>query len=422
MLVADKKVLKANLVKGSIAVQYKLVQLYVTNLGTLGTNAALIAAMTLIGLLETIYPVNGFIPDDVFGFIFYIFALLAWIYSLLCYCEAAVSVIWGPVMALSGGNSDEVMFAIKNMKLQQKDSFRFGAWAGFYLLLAMMVYTYALQGLAVGGICTVVYIGAFYMIISEGDKVMTEFDVDRLYAHETTDVDEMESHERVSQIVEQMSKMGVGASVDHSKDEKREALWEDIIARKEEELMKCKGRGVIWMKAEGANCFKRIYLVAQKARLEFYQSEDDFLQATNMCDTPPIELKNYHLETDMRKINAQSLKRYTASSKIREMVLGTNELSFTDNMTADFDTANAIKNFKFSLSPKYQTEIEKIESIHFMAEDLSNYAQWLKLLRNMNTISDEIAVVKKSLDHSRGTTEVTRAVQRAATSTSGTSI
>lgn len=32
--------------------------------------------------------------------------------------------------------------------------------------------------------------------------------------------------------------------------------------------------------------------------------------------------------------------------------MGSNELSYLDNMSADFDTGNAIKNCKFSLIPK----------------------------------------------------------------------
>ena len=182
MIVADKKVLKANLLKGSVAVQYKLIKLYVVNLGTLGTNAALVSVMTLIGLIETIYPVNGEIPDDVFSYIYYILCLLAWIYSLLAYSEAAISVIWGPVTALSGGKSEEVMIAIKRMKLQQHDAFRSGSLSGFFLLLGMMVFTFALQGYAVGSVCALVYIVGFYMIYWEGRKVMREFDVDRLYS------------------------------------------------------------------------------------------------------------------------------------------------------------------------------------------------------------------------------------------------
>jgi hypothetical protein len=184
MLVADKKLLEANLAKGSLSVQYKLIRLYVENLGTLGTNAALIAAMTLVGLIETEYPVLGEIPDGVFSYVFYVLCLLAWIYSLLAYSEAAVSVMWGPVMALSGGTSDEVIQAIRKMKRQQNDIFRLGSYSGLCLLIAMMVFTYALQGLAVGSICAVVYVVAIYLIFTEGKRVMHDFDADKMIAGE----------------------------------------------------------------------------------------------------------------------------------------------------------------------------------------------------------------------------------------------
>ena len=182
MIVADKKVLKAQLAKGSVAVQYKLIQMYVVNLGTLGTNAALISVMTLVGLIETEYPVLGEIPDGVFSYVFYVCCLLAWIYSLLAYAEAAVSVIWGPVIALSGGTSGEVMNAIKIMKRQQQDSFRLASLSGLFLLMGMMVFTFALQGYVIGSICAVVYITAIYGIVTEGKRVMKDFNVDKLFA------------------------------------------------------------------------------------------------------------------------------------------------------------------------------------------------------------------------------------------------
>ena len=49
MLVADKKLLKANLEKGMLAMQSRLIELYVANLQSVGTQAAFIAAMAYVG-------------------------------------------------------------------------------------------------------------------------------------------------------------------------------------------------------------------------------------------------------------------------------------------------------------------------------------------------------------------------------------
>lgn len=233
MIVADKKVLKAQLAKGSVAVQYKLINLYVVNLSTLGTNAALIAAMTLVGLIETEYPVLDNIPDGVFSYFFYLFCLLAWIYSLLAYSEAAVSVIWGPVMALSGSTSDEVMAAIKQMKRQQQDSFRLASLSGLFLLLAMVIFTFALQGYYVGSLCAVVYCTAIYLIIAEGRMVMSDFNVDKLYA-EKEDLEDQELDEKLAKITNQVaSKMGLSHANEDAQDEKRELNYEFIIETKQ---------------------------------------------------------------------------------------------------------------------------------------------------------------------------------------------
>jgi hypothetical protein len=45
MIIADKKVLQANLAKGSLSIQYKLNILHRDNLNSLSTQAALIATL-----------------------------------------------------------------------------------------------------------------------------------------------------------------------------------------------------------------------------------------------------------------------------------------------------------------------------------------------------------------------------------------
>ena len=55
MIVADKRVLKANLEKGSIAIQYKLIYLYSRNLNALATISELIAGLAMVALMETEY-------------------------------------------------------------------------------------------------------------------------------------------------------------------------------------------------------------------------------------------------------------------------------------------------------------------------------------------------------------------------------
>jgi hypothetical protein len=49
MIVADKNLLKANLTKGILGMQNRLIELYVANLQSIGTQAAFIATMGYIG-------------------------------------------------------------------------------------------------------------------------------------------------------------------------------------------------------------------------------------------------------------------------------------------------------------------------------------------------------------------------------------
>jgi len=391
--------MEANLAKGSLLVQYKLIKLYVQNIGTLGTNAALIAAMTLIGLIETIYPVEGEIPDGFFSYVYYILCLLAWIYSLLTYSESAVNVIWGPVMALSGGTSDEVMIAIKKMKQQQNNIFRLGSYSGLCLLLGMMVFTFALQGVIVGSICAVVYVVSIYLIFVEGNRVMQEFDADKLRT-ENPDEQEQELDEKISKFAHQITNKITGQT-DLNNEVKKEKQYMAIIDAKREELNHVRGRGVVWMKPENINCFEQIHLVARKGHLEFYKTEQDFLDGSSSMMSSAIELNKYTVETDIRKINSQRHNRYSATASVREMLLGSNELSYMNSLYADFDTTIALQNFKFSLIPKLLTEIENVEAVHFMAEDLQNYSEWLKILKRMTSISDEIGLVEKAFERIR---------------------
>lgn len=60
-------------------------------------------------------------------------------------------------------------------------------------------------------------------------------------------------------------------------------------------------------------------------------------------------LSSFHND---RKIAAQSQSHISATSTLRGALVGTQEISFQDAFSADFDIQFASKHFKFSLIPK----------------------------------------------------------------------
>ena len=178
MLLADKKVLEANLKRGALAIQYKLVFHHTENLNVLSTNAALISCLCFVGLMETSY-VTGNIPDWIFGYIYYFFISTSLLASFLAYSQGSLEVIWGPVVALSGEDQQEVSGASRHMKSQQEEGFVWGAISTITLMIAMWIFILAQSGWFVGIPITLLIFSSIYYILHEGKKALQLFDIDK---------------------------------------------------------------------------------------------------------------------------------------------------------------------------------------------------------------------------------------------------
>jgi hypothetical protein len=174
MIAADKKVLEANLKKGALAIQYKLVFLHTDNLNALATNAALLTALALVALWETTY-MTGEVPDWFVGFIYYGLACVSAVSGMLAYTQGSVEVIWGPVVALSGNSQDEVSQATRRMKTQEEEGVVWGAISCVTLILTMWIFILAQNGILVGISVTLMMFFGLYMIINEGKKAVDLF-------------------------------------------------------------------------------------------------------------------------------------------------------------------------------------------------------------------------------------------------------
>lgn len=123
MIVADKKVLEANLAKGTLSIQYKLNILYRENLNSLSTQSALIAIVGLVGFQQG----NDYDTPTTSATIFVSLLLflglnIGTIASFIAYTLSSVEVIWGPIMGLSGDHHSEVIEATRHMLIQQNEA------------------------------------------------------------------------------------------------------------------------------------------------------------------------------------------------------------------------------------------------------------------------------------------------------------
>mmetsp|Transcript_24793 Transcript_24793/g.36570 ORF Transcript_24793/g.36570 Transcript_24793/m.36570 type:complete len:439 (+) Transcript_24793:80-1396(+) len=413
MIVADKRVLKANLEKGSIAIQYKLIYLYSQNLNALATISELIAGLAMVALMETEYS-TGEIPDSVFGYIYYFFAAVCLIAALLAYTTAGVEIVWGPIMALSGNNQQEVREATRHMRSQQNDSFFWGTGAIVTLFIGTWVFELAQSGYYVGIVVTIVLAVALFFIIYEGRRAYDMFDINKRARdtklvevnEEKDDEEEAKSTKHFSgKSVVNAANVIISGSVSNlkSKSEERYKKTRDKLHALEEKLASIKGRGIVWSKSlyvqerkEQSDCFHKCFAVVENGKLDLYTDEEAFNLHRNSCNSTPFKLHEYELETNTRKLSSISSGKLSATSALRGALLGNQEISFQDAISADFDVQAAAQKYKFSLLPKVSSELSLREALHFMAEDEIDYSQWLKVLRVVIATLDEIEAIKES--------------------------
>jgi hypothetical protein len=179
MIVADKKVLEANLAKGTLSIQYKLNILYRTNLNSLATQAALIATIGLVGFQQG----NDYAPPNDPGSYFASLLLfvglnVGTIASFIAYTLSTVEVIWGPIMGLSGDHHSEVIEATRHMLIQQNESMVWLSSAVFGILSTPYFYVLLLVDWKCALPLLVAIVVGCYVIWTEGMKAYQLFNHD----------------------------------------------------------------------------------------------------------------------------------------------------------------------------------------------------------------------------------------------------
>ena len=181
MIVADKKVLEANLAKGTLSIQYKLNVLYRENLNSLATQSALIARIGLVGFQQgndAIYDLPTTPVTIIASLILFLGLNIGTIASFLSYTQSTVEVIWGPIMGLSGDHHSEVIEATRHMLIQQNESMAWLSLAVSGILCTPFFFIF----LTVDWKCAipvgVAMIVGYYLIWTEGSKAYELFNYD----------------------------------------------------------------------------------------------------------------------------------------------------------------------------------------------------------------------------------------------------
>jgi hypothetical protein len=174
MLVADKQVLKANLAAGTLNIQLELVYLYVDNLNTITTLAALFMQFCETGTVETVWPDYG-VKIYPLSVLYYIFVAISMLSCVLIIAVSTIETTWGPSMALNGNSHEDVMTAVEHMKDQQKFVMKVICVGGTSIIVSASLLCFAKEGIGVGFMEMCIYAIGLYFIASEGSKAYLIF-------------------------------------------------------------------------------------------------------------------------------------------------------------------------------------------------------------------------------------------------------
>jgi hypothetical protein len=180
MLHVDKKVLHAQFSRNSLEIHSKLVHLYLSNLNAIAVQAAIVADLGFGAVKEMDYPHSSIPGSQYFSYIFYFFALLSLVTSMLALSQSTLCVVFGHTMFLYGENHEDSLIALKRIRLHQLESGFWGAVCGFTLLAQACAYTWGMiSSKYIGFVVTFVYIVGYYIIYTESIKAIQMFTPDR---------------------------------------------------------------------------------------------------------------------------------------------------------------------------------------------------------------------------------------------------
>lgn len=385
MIVADRNMLKASLAKGVLEIQLTLIQLYTSNLNAIGTQAALIAGFAFTGIAETPYPNDNF-DDEVIEYFYYFFITVTLVSGLFAVSQATIVTLYGPAMALSGETPEAVTSSVSNMRGQQDFVFKVGGVAITSLFLSAICLSWARRPRGVASVNTIVYLGVYYLMVSEGRKAYLLFSniKEEVGAYEDPNKDKANPLKTAQLKAASSAKSVVGGS--------SKSVVGPIPEEPENSLeagAQTRARGVLWLRqslSKGGE-LEQCYAVLEKGKLDVYRSEQHFINHENPINKHPFQLWKYALELDPRKFN----RGFSSASKsMRKLISGQGEFSVATLMTSEFDLKEASKKFRFVMHPKVQSELQPLQVAEFMANDEQSYKLWVKAIGRVIRCLEEL--------------------------------
>lgn len=427
MIAANKRLLKATLTEGVLGIQINLIQLYQSNLSAVATQAALIAGFSFSAVTTEFANTFG-IFSTVLSYFYYTCFTICFCAALFALSQATIVVMFGPSMALKADDSDAVRVASEYMRQQQVLVFNIGVVSIAALFIGACILSWATYDLPIAVICTCVYVVAFYTVIAQGAKAFNIF----LPAVDVTVDDELRDQAAKKGGLSIFGKEIIAGKVDKgghsgtasvsgavSTDGKSESgrsqmsttttlLNEDPIER-----IKLKAKGVMWRRRalEKGGAFVKVFAVLEKGKLDFYESEQHYINHENPINPQPVKLWQHNLETDPRKFSRSVT---SLRNTLKSAILGNEDFYVSDIMSSEFDLVYASKNFKYALLPKVSSELVATEITELLAHDEKSYKLWVRALSTVCDAYDEIAA-SPSIEHTMraGTSDVETVVQAA---------
>lgn len=412
MIAANKRFLKANLTQGVLGIQTNLINLYSANLSAVATQAALIAGFSFTAVI--IVPNYTDLQSTVLSYFYYSCFTICLVSALFVLTQSTITTMFGPTMALKGSTDDAVKFAATQMMNQQILVLKVATVAISALFLGACLLSWSNYPPGIATICTVFYIVTYYFLIVEGFRAYRIF----IPLDEDAVLD-LEPDEGTTGFRNAYKKlMGVSGNESTEKSSKEEAqlaLAARLTAIQEQTRLKLKAP--LWKRQsiEEGGLFFKYFAVLEKGTLDLYLKEKDYRENMNPVNSKPIRLWQYDLEMDPRKYS----KNVTSvSSAMKSAMMGNEDFSMTDLLTAKDDLQLASRSFKFGLVPKVSSELAASVVHEFLAHDEKLYSQWTSTISAIISAYNEIATMPSIEQTIRvGTADVEMVVQAANNST-----
>ena len=394
MIAANKRLLKATLTEGVLGIQINLIQLYQSNLSAVATQSALIAGFSFTAISSAFTASSLF--SRVLSYFYYACFTVCFCAALFALSQATICVMFGPSMALKSDDSDAVRQASEMMRQQQKLVFSIGVVSISALFLGACILAWATYPIPIAAVCCFFYVLGYSIVVSEGSKAYKTFN-----SKEDVTVDEKlvnSTSKHIGGIVGFLeSAMGIysakeadasasetelannAAGNDGKSEGGKSAMSSASVLQNNDptERIKLKAKGIIWRRKalEKGGTFIKVFAVLEKGKVDFYESEQHYINHENPINPQPVKLWQQNLETDPRKF-ARSVT--SLRNTMKSALLGNEDFYVADLVKSEYDLVYASRNFKFALLPKVSSELVATEITELLAHDEKSYKQWVR--------------------------------------------